>query len=166
VVAVGVFNSRDELLIQQRAVDKVEWPGAWDITAGGSVVAGESSQQGAARELWEEVGIAYDFTGVPPHLTVTSATEFLDIYLIDLDCDPAALQLQTAEVQAVRWAGRDEVLALVDAGTMCRYHKPLVELVFALRRSPGWENQLADGSAVRPGRRPQPGSQPRQNRPI
>ena len=37
------------------------------------------------------------------------------------------------EVQAVRWAEKEEILAMIDAGTFIPYHKPLIELLFAMR---------------------------------
>ena len=34
-----IFNSRGEMLIQRRKEDKKDWPGCWDITSGGGVIA-------------------------------------------------------------------------------------------------------------------------------
>lgn len=45
VVHVCIFNSQGEMLIQQRQPFKKEWPNLWDITCGGSAIAGETSQQ-------------------------------------------------------------------------------------------------------------------------
>lgn len=54
---VLVFNSRDELFVQQRTLSKDIYPGYHDIAAGGVVVAGESYEESAQRELAEEMGI-------------------------------------------------------------------------------------------------------------
>lgn len=54
---VLVFNSRDELFVQQRTVSKDIYPGYHDIAAGGVVLAGESYEESAERELAEELGI-------------------------------------------------------------------------------------------------------------
>jgi len=56
-----VFNSRGELYIQKRTLTKDVFPGYYDVAAGGVVLVGESYEQGAARELEEEMGIR----GVP-----------------------------------------------------------------------------------------------------
>ncbi|MHB8810530.1 MAG: NUDIX hydrolase YfcD [Desulfobulbaceae bacterium] len=56
-----VFNSRDELFVQQRTLSKDIYPGFHDVAAGGVVVAGESYEESAARELAEELGVK----GVP-----------------------------------------------------------------------------------------------------
>ena len=52
-----VFNSRGELYIQKRTMTKDVFPGYYDTAAGGVVLAGESYEQGAERELEEEMGI-------------------------------------------------------------------------------------------------------------
>jgi isopentenyldiphosphate isomerase len=56
-----VFNRQEELFIQQRTTIKDIYPGYWDVAAGGVVLAGESYEQSASRELTEELGVS----GVP-----------------------------------------------------------------------------------------------------
>jgi isopentenyl-diphosphate Delta-isomerase len=52
-----VFNSRGELFLQKRALCKDENPGLWDTSSAGHVDAGESYDECAHRELWEELGL-------------------------------------------------------------------------------------------------------------
>jgi len=52
-----VFNSRGALYVQKRTLTKDVFPGYYDVAAGGVVLAGESYEQGARRELEEEMGI-------------------------------------------------------------------------------------------------------------
>lgn len=52
-----VFNAKGELFVQKRTMNKDIYPGYWDIAAGGVVLAGESYEESAARELLEELGI-------------------------------------------------------------------------------------------------------------
>lgn len=56
-IAVGVFNDKGEVLIQQRSLKKVNGPGKWEITAAGHVGAGEDPEKAAKREVYEELGI-------------------------------------------------------------------------------------------------------------
>ena len=56
-----VFNGRGELFIQMRTRSKDIYPGYWDLAAGGVVLAGESYEESARRELREELGL----DGVP-----------------------------------------------------------------------------------------------------
>ena len=57
VVHVCMFNSRGEMLIQQRQPFKEGFPNLWDITVGGSATAGDSSQDAIEREVFEEIGL-------------------------------------------------------------------------------------------------------------
>src|SRR5882672_2174487 len=52
-----VFNSQGSLYVQKRTLTKDVFPGYYDPAAGGVVLAGESYEQGAVRELAEEMGI-------------------------------------------------------------------------------------------------------------
>lgn len=54
---VMVFNSRGELYVQKRTMTKDVYPGYYEVVAGGVVLEGETYEQGAARELEEELGI-------------------------------------------------------------------------------------------------------------
>jgi isopentenyldiphosphate isomerase len=67
-----VFNGRAELFVQKRTMIKDIYPGYWDVAAGGVVLAGESYEQSASRELAEELGVS----GVP-------LTSLFDCYFED-----------------------------------------------------------------------------------
>ena len=53
-----VFNTAGELFLQKRTLTKDIYPGYWDLAAGGVVLAGESYEESAQRELREELGLA------------------------------------------------------------------------------------------------------------
>jgi isopentenyldiphosphate isomerase len=52
-----VFNSHGEIYVQRRTMCKDVYPGYLDPVAGGVVLAGESYEESARRELAEEMGI-------------------------------------------------------------------------------------------------------------
>jgi len=52
-----VFSSSGELFVHQRTYNKDIFPGYYDLCVGGVVVAGESYEESATRELEEEIGI-------------------------------------------------------------------------------------------------------------
>ena len=137
VVHMCVFNSRGEMLLQRRHPEKEGWSGMWDVTMGGSAVAGEDSRTAAEREVWEEMGIRVDLTGKRPALTVNRPHIFNDIYFVDRDMDISELTLQPEEVCDAKWAGEDEVLAMLDAGTFIPYHASFIRYLFALHRCGG-----------------------------
>ena len=83
VVHIAVFNDKGEMLIQHRAKDK--YPNLWDFSAGGSVVAGENSSQGASRELFEEIGIKHNFSDTIPSFSVNFESGFDNFYIFYTD---------------------------------------------------------------------------------
>ncbi|MEN8200183.1 MAG: NUDIX hydrolase YfcD [Thermodesulfobacteriota bacterium] len=52
-----VFNDREELFLQKRTATKDLYPSCWDVAAGGVVLAGESYEESATREMTEELGV-------------------------------------------------------------------------------------------------------------
>ena len=132
VVHVCIFNSKGEMLIQQRQANKSGWSNLWDMSVGGHTLAGESSSQGAMREVSEEIGLALSLEQRRPALTIDFDTGFDDIYTVVSDVDIDSLTLQQEEVQAVKWASLEEICRMIDEGTFIPYHKSLIALVFFL----------------------------------
>lgn len=121
VIHVCIFNSRNQLLIQQRQPFKDGWPNMWDVTVGGSALQGESSTQAAERELLEEIGLELDLSDARPNFTINFANGFDDYYILEQEVDLTILHLQEEEVQAVRWASKEEALKMKEEGTMIPY---------------------------------------------
>ena len=55
VVHVCVFDPQGRMLIQQRQPFKKGWSNLWDISVGGSAVAGDTSRTAAERETREDL---------------------------------------------------------------------------------------------------------------
>ena len=136
-VFIAIFNSAGQMLIQQRQPFKEGWSGYWDITAAGSALSGDTSQQAASRELYEEVGITVDFSHTRPHFTICAETVFCDFYLHRMDVDINSLQLAYEEVAQVKWATKQEIFDMMDNGSFIPVQRGTIELCFGLieRRS-------------------------------
>lgn len=133
VVHVCVFNSAGKLLIQQRQSCKKSWPNMWDMTAGGSVMAGESSTDAAEREFFEEIGYKIHLGNKIPSVTLYFSEGFNDVYIIQKDIDLTNVNLQYNEVRSVKWATKDEILNMIDKKYFIPYHKSLIELLFFMK---------------------------------
>jgi len=129
IVHICIFNSEKKLLIQQRAFSKKSGAAMWDFSASGQVISGESSQQGAMRELKEELGLSLTIKEAPV-VTKIFFNSYNDYYVIPYDIELKNLKLQESEVQNVKWASREEVLQLHKEKKFLSYPKSLIELIF------------------------------------
>ena len=137
VVHVCLFNSKGEMLIQQRQPFKKGWPNLWDVSVGGSACQGESSCLAAERETLEELGLDIDLSNQRPFLTVHFGNGFDDIYLLQQDVDFEQLCLQPEEVQAVQWASLAKIEQMIEDGFFIPYHQGLLPLLFAMHQHRG-----------------------------
>jgi isopentenyldiphosphate isomerase len=108
-----VFNSGGELYVQKRTQTKDVFPGYYDVAAGGVVLAGESYEEGAVRELAEELGIRdmplvplFDFFYENEHIRLWGRA-FSCVY-------DGNLVLQEEEIESGTFMKVDEVLRLAE----------------------------------------------------
>lgn len=97
IIEVWTMLPDGRLLLTKRHPDKPMFPGMWEGTAG-SVVAGESSLQGAIRELSEETGLC----ALPEQMRLLASEQtecdFQDSYLYQCPDMEPPLRLQPEEV--------------------------------------------------------------------
>ena len=112
--SIFIFNSKGELLLQQRALSKYHSPGLWTNTCCSHPRNGESLEQATARRLREEMGISCDmhevFTFIykaPVGLGLTEH-EFDHVWFGQSDDIPA---INTDEVASWKYMGLDDIAA-------------------------------------------------------
>ena len=127
-----LFDSMDRMLIQERQTSKLSFPGKWDLTAGGSVTAGETSRSAIERELYEEMGLRVSLDRAIPPLTLNYSWGFDDIYVARTTAKLSDLRLQAEEVRSARLASLDEVLTLADCGLFVPHPPSLIRYLFDL----------------------------------
>ncbi len=133
IVHVCIFHPDGRMLIQKRAHEKHAWADLWDVSAGGSALAGEDSYQAAEREVREELGLSLDLKDVRPHLSINYERGFDDFYTVILDTDPDQLVLQKEEVAEVRWATQEQVHQMERDRTFVPYFPGLIDLMWQVR---------------------------------
>ena len=131
-VHVCIFNEQGEMLIQQCQSTKRWYAGLWDYSVGGSAVAGDTSLAAAERETLEELGLQVSLAGHKPALTRWYGSMIDDYYILPLNVALSDLHLQREEVQAVRWAGREDILTLLAEGQFCPNPPGMIALLFDL----------------------------------
>ena len=136
VVEIWTVNRRGEILLTQRHPDK-PYGCLWEMS-GGSVLAGETSREGASRELREEVGLMCPPEDLVYIGTVVRGWSIVALYRFDHDFDVAALTLQPEEVVAARSVTREEFLTLASQKQIV----PHVSLEFQL-----YEKKILSGNS-------------------
>lgn len=117
VVHLLVFNTKDELLLQKRSMDKDVAPGRWDTSVGGHVNSGEAVADAVMREMEEELGIT------------TCEPEFLYTYIHSNDYEAelvytymcvydGGIEFQHDEIDEVRPWSLDEIKETMGKGIL------------------------------------------------
>ena len=114
-IAVGIWTVNDErkILITLRSDEKKDWPGLWENTAG-SVLSGESSRQGAVRELFEETGIKVEEDELVLLGTEITRNAIGDCYIVRKNVDIKDIVLQEGETADARWVTLDELDTMIE----------------------------------------------------
>ena len=110
------------------------------------MLAGEGSRAAAMREVREELGIDVAIPG-PSAVTLAFEGGYDDYFLADWDGALSALTLQAEEVMDARWASREEILAMLDAGVFAPFWPSFVQLLFDLHRHMGLAESADSGDS-------------------
>lgn len=129
LIHVCIFNSHCEMLIQKRTNNKSSWPNMWDVSVGGHVLEGETSEEAAMRETKEELGIDIDLSNQCPILTNYFKNGFDDFYIIIKDVEE--ITLQEDEVSLVQWAKEDDILQMIEDHKFIPYYLSFISLLFS-----------------------------------
>lgn len=113
VAEIFVMHQHGSILLMQRDYGKQHYPGFWESGAGGSVLKGESFEEGAQRKLLEETGIAAE-TFTPNYKVVTHNTIYKG-YVTVTNMAKDSIVLQKGETVAYRWVKKEEFLAILES---------------------------------------------------
>ena len=109
-----VFNSKGELYVQKRTKTKDVFPGYYDVAAGGVVLAGETYEKGAKRELAEELGIRG--TPLTPLFDSYYEDDYIRLWGRAFSCIyDGKMMLQEEEVESGNFMNVDEVFRLAES---------------------------------------------------
>jgi len=137
-VHIVFFNSKNQMLIQKRTTTKKVFPGLWDVSVGGGVLEGETSEQAMKREVEEELGVKFDHEYFRPQLTINFRNGFDDYYLIkDFDVELSTLSYQKEEVEKLMWADKETVLKFIENNEFIPYEKEFISVLFELKNLRG-----------------------------
>ena len=122
-VHIWVINKKGDILLQKRSPMKKTSPNMWTTSVSGHLSAGDSSIEGAIRELKEEIGIEAKPEELKYLFTVSEEVikennikdrEHIDVYVLHADINIDKLILQEEEVSKVKWFSFTEFEKMVN----------------------------------------------------
>jgi isopentenyldiphosphate isomerase len=117
-VYVLVFNAAGQLFVHRRTLSKDVFPGHWDVAVGGVLAAGESYDEGARRELREELGVTgLSLRRLFPVRYDDSRNRVTGVVYSCTSDGP--FQLQTSEIAEGRWMDLDVLLDRTQHDPFC-----------------------------------------------
>jgi len=111
-----LFNKDGQLLLTQRSMSKMLWPGDWDGTVASHPRQSETYVSSAERRLPEELGITckldylFKFEYHVTYKNLGSENEICGT-LIGIIEDPKKIKMVKDEISSIRWVNLDELLA-------------------------------------------------------
>ena len=111
VCEVALRHRDGTYLLMQRDPRK-HLGGLWECTAGGSALLGESPEECALRELWEETGMRGEELSELGRLVHEGHRTLYVLYLAHTDKDKSAVTLQEGETVAFRWVKEEELFSM------------------------------------------------------
>ncbi len=118
VVCVWVYDGKGNLLLTRRAKGK-SYAGTWE-NSGGAALAGESSRQAIARELFEETGIRAGEEEFELLSTGMDRNTHYDFYGLKRQVPLTEIKLLPGETDAVQWADFETVHNLIAQKKICK----------------------------------------------
>lgn len=127
-IVVAILNDKNEILLQQRSHNKNKNPDMWDISVAGHISAGQDSLSAAAREINEEVSVNLghhidikDFRYMFCFRKEQEVNEtyidrqFFDFFVLrQPNLQLNDIEIQTSEVQAVKFCTMSELRTLIE----------------------------------------------------
>ena len=118
VVCAWVYDGHGNVLLTRRAPEK-SFPGTWE-NSGGAALAGESSRQAMARELFEETGIRADASEFEYLESGMDRNFHYDYYCLKRNTPVQEIVLLPGETDGVKWVSYDQVHEMIRRREICK----------------------------------------------
>lgn len=114
--ALWLTNSKGQILIAQRHINKDKNPGKWGPAAAGTVEEGETYESNIYKEADEEIGLrGVQFTPGPKTRSKAPSNHFTQWFFGACDISESEFVLQPTEVQAVQWVDKQHLALDIQA---------------------------------------------------
>jgi len=110
VAALCIKNSKNEILLAQRALTKKQHPGKWGPAAAGTVEKGESYTANIIKETFEEIGLKISKPIKGPKIRTRDLNNyFTQWFFLKLDKGLDQFKIDKSEVENIKWLTKLEL---------------------------------------------------------
>lgn len=115
VSVLWITNSKNEILLARRSLNKTHSPGKWGPAVAGTVEKNETYDSNIIKEAEEEIGLK----NIKPRkgLKIKMATKynyFCQWYFVEIDRNLDEFKIQESETEKIKWFSREELLRRID----------------------------------------------------
>jgi isopentenyl-diphosphate Delta-isomerase len=111
VSALWITNSKGQILLAKRSLNKKNDPGLWGPAVAGTVEEYESYEANIIKEAREEIGVGSYTFNLGPKMRVTSPhNHFTQWFTLVIDKPLESFNIQKEEVDKIQWFDKDELL--------------------------------------------------------
>jgi 8-oxo-dGTP pyrophosphatase MutT (NUDIX family) len=130
VIPDGLFHLVSEIIVRhedgmfllmQRDLEKLNFPGLYVASAGGSALIGEGPYDAAIRELKEETGV--EAQELEQIYKCKSKDTIYYGYLCKTNCDKNSIKLEKGETISYLWLRKEEFLEFIESDHYMQSHK-------------------------------------------
>ena len=100
-------------LLTLRDPEKDAYPGCLEASAGGSALAGETPEQAAGREMFEETGLTAEKLELIGITMKPQTRSMIYAYLAVVDCGKDSVRLQQGETVGYQWADAADFFRMI-----------------------------------------------------
>lgn len=123
IVETLVRHSDGTYLTTQRALTKREYPGKYEGSAGGSVLAGETKEEAAVREVKEETALDVKLLHETYYFIDEERGVISQGYLAETSQDKKTISYAKSETISHKWLKLDEFIAFVQSEEYNESHR-------------------------------------------
>ena len=99
-VHVLLFNDKGQVLLQKRALSKTAFPGLWDSSISGHVLATESYQEAVKREMFEELYLNLPFEKIGEVICGEESNQFVEVFKAEVS---SVIAWNSQEIETIQW---------------------------------------------------------------
>lgn len=111
VSGLWIKNSKNQVLLAQRGLNKKHDPGKWGPAVAGTVEEGESYEKNIIKETEEELGLKnVKFEKGPKIRWYGKHNYFCQWFILTIDKDISEFKIQKEEVEKISWFDKEELI--------------------------------------------------------